>query len=983
MSLMPAQTRRRMAAIILATCLILPATHVPPASGAAADLVSDWLPPAGAAEVARVTGLVAQARRSLGSGSLRQQLSSLLRIDPARRGADLPEGLSGLAAQPASVGATISSLASAVRRASDSIGTISLPTFGKLMERGHRFRGLVEASVETAPVAVAGPFAGTEALPTPSLPRDRSEVVLPGWLARREARAVEAASLLASAIDGALPSLSRAAKVAAPSGATVGGCDILDELPEVCIGGPGDNVYSRSGELTIDLGGNDTYRTTAGGAPFAVPGETELRQVSVNIDLGGSDIYLPPPGPVAPANGDYPEVAQIWTAIGSGAGVAGAVGISVDLSGGGPSEDRYLTVGRDESEINSDGAVSASTTTQGAGSFGGVGLLLDQGGADTYSATQPQLGRDVVGQVPVKVNLQAQGLGAIAYGSLVDIGSGADDYIMRGAEPLKGDVMLYGQGAGAVGAGALYDDGGQDVFDAGFDLVGAPGPNVHDRFGTGTVTGGISVRAQGHGTLGTGMLLTGIGDTSYRSSFSGRGLASRWIGGNVQSQGFGGLGVGVIDDLGGNDEYSASARLVHDPHLVVADACETNDPLCFKGNAEAVVSGWPCAQPCASSPSQLLEAQGAGTGGLLRDHSGNDEYHAVNEMELLPRITDKRTDPASPARMLVEAFIAPVLLAQGATNFEGTSVLIDDGGTDSYRAETVRRTVAEAGPSKLPPRILVTDYSGAGEYTIAQGAAGLLIQGPTTAALLDLGGTGDMFSATVRNVASAPDPSAVFRDVRFWPVMQGAGLGGTFVALGQSPVVISEPPRPGCSPSQPDYRGSGSWTSCRPFGGSVPARQPADTQDLAASGTVPAAEPRASVDIAFGDTPSAMPAVNSGYNASDPRLDAEVVMTDAAGSPLPDQAVTLTIQFACSFRGIAVSCDTSGTDGVDRGWFPLFEETVVTDADGVARALLPIAASADLVALQTEAVQFRVLASYGGSHQYRPAHAAHPFAIEE
>ncbi|MCA1813199.1 MAG: hypothetical protein LC624_04515, partial [Halobacteriales archaeon] len=200
--------------------------------------------------------------------------------------------------------------------------------------------------------------------------------------------------------------------------------------------------------------------------------------------------------------------------------------------------------------------VSGTGATQGAG-YLGAGLLLDEGGDDTYTASARDLSVDG--------RFAAQGTALDGAGILWDQGSGSDAYASRNAA----------QGTGLIGFGLLLDEGGADRYSIPytFDSEATQGTGCYggdglllDR-GTGNdVYDGSIDDLQGMGCLGgLGLLYDAGGDDTYLDR-SGWGeldgltvLQSGW------GQGYGELGrVGLLLDAACDDVYTAA---VQDPAL--------------------------------------------------------------------------------------------------------------------------------------------------------------------------------------------------------------------------------------------------------------------------------------------------------------------------------------------------------------------------------------------------------------------------------
>lgn len=212
----------------------------------------------------------------------------------------------------------------------------------------------------------------------------------------------------------------------------------------IVIGGTGNNVYDDLDEkevaVLIDLGGNDFYANKVG-AP------TKNIHASIAVDLEGDDAY------------------ESNTNFAQGSGFLG-IGILVDHSG----DDKYI----------------AYHGAQGA-SFLGVGLLMDDSGNDTYRAQTQSQGCgffgfgaliDLSGNDRYDTQLLSQGVGiAGGIGMLIDQ-RGNDSYYAKGAQSSGyGEPGLYegwSQGVGvglrglaSGGIGILSDGDGEDLLEAG------------------------------------------------------------------------------------------------------------------------------------------------------------------------------------------------------------------------------------------------------------------------------------------------------------------------------------------------------------------------------------------------------------------------------------------------------------------------------------------------------------------------------------
>jgi hypothetical protein len=228
-----------------------------------------------------------------------------------------------------------------------------------------------------------------------------------------------------------------------------------------------------------------------------------------------------------------------------------AVALLVDLGG----DDRYLApIAANQSFDN---AVSVSIDLSGADQYGydvvAMGFLpSDREGRDTRSRTS-------------RSRTFRQGSGRLGVAMLYDLGAGNDRYrSLRGA-----------QGFGAMGVGALFDEGGDDQYEVEAAGQGAAVAGVGvlvDRAGVDRYTAWTF--AQGFGYVrGVGVLFDGEGDDQYEAketpvaypspqnpmvntSFSQGGGFGRRADGvdNVNMSG----GIGVLRDARGADRYRAS-----------------------------------------------------------------------------------------------------------------------------------------------------------------------------------------------------------------------------------------------------------------------------------------------------------------------------------------------------------------------------------------------------------------------------------------
>jgi len=286
----------------------------------------------------------------------------------------------------------------------------------------------------------------------------------------------------------------------------------------VIIGGTGRTIYKKRTALIIDLGGDDIYLNSAGGANSKTP-------FAVCLDLGGNDLYHSKE-PFAFGSGGL-GVGVLIDDAGNDIYNTGNYGIAVGAFGTGVLIDKA-----------GDDRYQGGLFTQGAG-FIGFGLLIDRAGNDSYQA-----------------RMFAQGFGYVGgIGFLVDSG-GDDIYVAQGAHNEKfsyaGHNISMAQGFGygnrpdwSGGIGLLLDRVGDDAYIA--DIF-AQGSSYWLALGGLWDGGGNDVYrgyqyCQGTAThLSAGILFDKEGDDSYSS--------------HGVSQGFGhDNAVGYLLDLEGNDNY--------------------------------------------------------------------------------------------------------------------------------------------------------------------------------------------------------------------------------------------------------------------------------------------------------------------------------------------------------------------------------------------------------------------------------------------
>lgn len=278
------------------------------------------------------------------------------------------------------------------------------------------------------------------------------------------------------------------------------------------VGGPGDNVYTGTASIIIDLGGDDHYALAppdglrividfAGDDTHTGQSAGAVLGASLLVDAAGNDTYAA--GPIS-----------------LGAAVAG-VGVLVDHAG--------------------DDVYHGTELVQGAALIG-TGTLIDGQGNDVYTATK-----------------FGQGFGgARGTGRLLDR-AGDDRYVAGGRFPSSygtpGRFQAFSQGVGmgfrgtiAGGSGMLLDASGNDRYRSGNFSQGTGyflGLGVlDDRAGNDMYTG--SRYAQGAAAhVGVGLMRDAGGNDRYSGEVSAT-QAAAWD-----------QALALLLDCGGDDDYTA------------------------------------------------------------------------------------------------------------------------------------------------------------------------------------------------------------------------------------------------------------------------------------------------------------------------------------------------------------------------------------------------------------------------------------------
>lgn len=322
------------------------------------------------------------------------------------------------------------------------------------------------------------------------------------------------------------------------------------------VGAGGTNIYGASVAAIIDTGGDDAYigrtgsgRGTAAGWPEGAP------RAQVIVDLDGDDRYLSP-GDVS-AGGAVMGVSLLYDAAGDDvyaasriAQGAGIIGHGALIDGDGDDHYALDAIGQGAALAGTGLALdgtgsdywSAALLAQGSGGPMGLGVLVDRHGDDVFSAG----GRyPSAWGTPGVFQALGQGTGwgirpALAGGiGLLDDRGGDDTY-------LGGN---FSQGAGYfLGAGVLVDASGNDRYrgtrySQGSAAHLAAGVLV-DGGGHDNYLGEIAANQGAAWDLAVGVLQDAAGDDAYRGADLSQGSAAQ-------------NGVGLFLDAGGADRFVA------------------------------------------------------------------------------------------------------------------------------------------------------------------------------------------------------------------------------------------------------------------------------------------------------------------------------------------------------------------------------------------------------------------------------------------
>lgn len=392
---------------------------------------------------------------------------------------------------------------------------------------------------------------------------------------------ITAAAYLAEGTDDAIRSLQA---VDASTISLNAKLRIETRLGPIIIGGAGPTHYTAEDDnalLIIDLGGDDIYDCHIGAANGLIN-----HPISICIDLGGNDAYR-------------------GGTLSQGAGVFG-IGILVDYGGNDTYEGKHLCQGAGLygvgifADYGGNDSYTGDINCQGVGMFG-VGILWDKAGHDHYVARECSQGYGYTG-----------GLGLLLDGNGNDTYFAGGKYSDHERQPEHYLSLSQGFGNGmrsdaSGGVGILCDLDGNDTY-------------VADMFGQGASY-----------WYSLGMLLDAKGNDTYRCHQYGQGTGihlslgiladwqgnDEYFGGNIVQGAAHDWSVGMLFDKEGNDTYiaktTAQGAALYNSTALLVDSAGNDTYTTPKGaNTQAAGhDGW---------------TREYGTIAMLLDLGGKDSY---------------------------------------------------------------------------------------------------------------------------------------------------------------------------------------------------------------------------------------------------------------------------------------------------------------------------------------------------------------------
>jgi HEAT repeat protein len=320
-------------------------------------------------------------------------------------------------------------------------------------------------------------------------------------------------------------------------------------LGKIIVSGGGHHVYTNEAFLIIDTGGDNTYLNSAGGANGLLG-----RPISIVIDLGSNDQFI--------SNRSFSQGSGVFgigilAALGSnctfqakhlsqGAGFFGC-GLLMTEEGNQTFEADTFCQGAGMFgagilwQRGGDTRYKAAQMAQGFGGTSGVGLLLDEGGNNSYVAG----GKYPCGWLPNHYFTLSQGFG---YGMRPYAGGGIGILCdLKGKNHYVADV--YGQGASYwYSAGLLLDLGSNNTYDA---YQYCQGAGIHLSSGELIDWGGNNAYTAGHICQGAahdyavGILIDRAGGNKYSGNTTAQGAAIN-------------NSFAMLLDCSGNDVYTGT-----------------------------------------------------------------------------------------------------------------------------------------------------------------------------------------------------------------------------------------------------------------------------------------------------------------------------------------------------------------------------------------------------------------------------------------
>ncbi len=850
-------------------------------------------------------------RADLDSGSFERavgRLATMADVQASSPEAAAPRAVPGL---PPAVAVPIAHLLAAARDAAAGMRSAIRTDHGASLARSRRADRLGQR------IALA--LSRGERWPVEKARALKAQVTTSGIL-----RAAATGSLgIGAALDRALPALRAGAATLPSRTSPAAACDVLDQRPLLCVNGTGPNAIDAEAIMVVDLGGDDTYTSSAGSASSArcvdLPDDRSC-QASLLIDVDGDDTY---------AVGGAVRQNHL---VAAGSALVG-IGMLVDASG----DDSYIADVRGR-----DGRLGISFVFGSADT--GLGLLADLTGDDRY---------EVLAEPGDTFNPYTHGSSLTGMGTLLDF-DGANVYraIVDGEQTPEGEGKsthdsVISMGSGVFGGAAMLDRTGYATLEARITATAG----AHSMHAT------LNPIAHGVALIGQGALLTGAGPTTFDAiatrvatvSLPGQSadppkdeqglelpVATISGGAYVTAHAVSAVGFAVLDDLGGDDAYRTIARSEH--HLLVTadESCSCDRAIAtLDVTGESELGGTAAAGAGVSTQGLGSAIIAPDAGALLHDHGGQDEYTGRAQLVVTARAENHLGAGETRAEAYPYAFPELNAFGQGLGSDFAPGILLDDGGDDRYElaADSSADAVAD-GPE--------ADSTAVGGLVSVHGQ-GASYWDPAQGALLDLGGRDTYEARAISRTTASPIPRAY--DAGRTMGAQGS-VGGVLADLDDAlPDTFSANPEPGPGVG---IRGEGpGWVDIsKTFPGyGIAPLQPAKR------------------DVSLVMDPANSASANEGLVPFRARL-------TERGSGLPGQEVTFDIEFRSPTLGGEM-------------WTPhRFAAHGITDADGWATGVLDVG---EFVGYHSgaEGMIVRVAAMFHGDGAHRPAMATGALSVSQ